>query len=103
MDFDLSRDHELIRRTAREFAVNEVAPVAEHLDQRKEFPYEIVRKLGELGSWGSRSPMRRSVRGSQPVREWELRQLGGYGTISKPLRRSDEAFPAESVAWPVRR
>jgi alkylation response protein AidB-like acyl-CoA dehydrogenase len=52
MDFDLSRDHELIRRTAREFAVNEVAPVAEHLDQRKEFPYELVRKLGELGFMG---------------------------------------------------
>jgi short-chain 2-methylacyl-CoA dehydrogenase len=52
MDFDLSRDHELIRRTAREFAVNEVAPVAEHLDRNKEFPYEIVRKLGELGFMG---------------------------------------------------
>jgi short/branched chain acyl-CoA dehydrogenase len=52
MDFDLSRDYELIRRTAREFAVNEVAPVAEHLDQNKEFPYEIVRKLGELGFMG---------------------------------------------------
>ena len=52
MDFDLSPDHELIRRTAREFAEGEVAPVAEHLDKNKEFPYEIVRKLGELGFMG---------------------------------------------------
>ena len=52
MDFDLSPDHELIRRTAREFAEGEVAPVAEHLDKNKEFPYEIVRKLGDLGFMG---------------------------------------------------
>jgi len=49
MDFDLSPEHELIRRTVRDFAVGEVAPVAEELDRTKSFPYEIVRKLGELG------------------------------------------------------
>jgi short-chain 2-methylacyl-CoA dehydrogenase len=52
MDFDLSDDHELIRRTVRDFAEQEVAPVAEHLDKNKEFPYEIVRKLGDLGFMG---------------------------------------------------
>ncbi|HEX4116839.1 MAG TPA: acyl-CoA dehydrogenase family protein [Solirubrobacteraceae bacterium] len=52
MDFDLSPDHELIRRTVREFAVGEVAPVAEELDRTKSFPYEIVAQLGELGMMG---------------------------------------------------
>jgi short/branched chain acyl-CoA dehydrogenase len=52
MDFDLSPDHELIRRTVREFAEGEVAPVAEELDRTKSFPYEIVAKLGELGLMG---------------------------------------------------
>ena len=52
MDFDLSDDHDLIRRTARDFAQQEVAPVAEHLDREKRFPYEIVAKLGELGFMG---------------------------------------------------
>ncbi len=52
MDFDLSPDHELIRRTVREFAEGEVAPVAEELDRTKSFPYEIVRKLGELNLMG---------------------------------------------------
>jgi alkylation response protein AidB-like acyl-CoA dehydrogenase len=52
MDFDLSPDHELIRRAVREFAEGEVAPVAEELDRTKSFPYEIVRKLGELGWMG---------------------------------------------------
>jgi short/branched chain acyl-CoA dehydrogenase len=52
MDFDLSPDHELIRRTVREFAEGEVAPVAEELDRTKSFPYEIVAKLGKLGLMG---------------------------------------------------
>ena len=52
MDFDLSPDHELIRRTVRDFAEQEVAPVAEELDREKRFPYEIVAKLGELGMMG---------------------------------------------------
>jgi alkylation response protein AidB-like acyl-CoA dehydrogenase len=52
MDFDLPADHQLIRRTVREFAEGEVAPVAEELDRTKSFPYEIVRKLGELNLMG---------------------------------------------------
>jgi alkylation response protein AidB-like acyl-CoA dehydrogenase len=52
MDFDLSPEHELIRRTVREFAEGEVAPVAEELDRTKSFPYEIVRKLGSLNLMG---------------------------------------------------
>jgi short-chain 2-methylacyl-CoA dehydrogenase len=52
VNFDLSPDHELIRRTVREFAEGEVAPVAEELDRTKAFPYEIVRKLGELNLMG---------------------------------------------------
>jgi short-chain 2-methylacyl-CoA dehydrogenase len=52
MDFDLSDDHRLIQRTVRDFATNEVAPVAEELDREKRFPYEIVRKLGALNLMG---------------------------------------------------
>jgi alkylation response protein AidB-like acyl-CoA dehydrogenase len=57
MDFDLSPDHELIRRTVREFAEGEVAPVAEQLDRTKSFPYEIVAKLGQLGLMGIPFPL----------------------------------------------
>ena len=52
MDFDLSSEHELIRRTVREFAEGEIAPAAEELDRTKSFPYEIVARLGELGLMG---------------------------------------------------
>jgi short-chain 2-methylacyl-CoA dehydrogenase len=57
MDFDLSPDHDLIRRTVREFAEGEVAPVAEELDRTKSFPYEIVAKLGSLGLMGIPFPL----------------------------------------------
>jgi short/branched chain acyl-CoA dehydrogenase len=52
MDFDISDDHRLLRDTVREFARAEIAPVAEQLDHDKAFPYEIVRKLGELDLMG---------------------------------------------------
>jgi short-chain 2-methylacyl-CoA dehydrogenase len=52
MDFDLPDDHELIRRTVRDFAEGEVAPVAEELDRTKAFPYAIVKQLGDLGLMG---------------------------------------------------
>jgi short-chain 2-methylacyl-CoA dehydrogenase len=52
MEFDLSNDHRLLRDTVREFAEREIAPVAEELDRTKSFPYEIVRRLGELDLMG---------------------------------------------------
>ena len=52
MDFELSDDHRLLRDTVRDFARGEVAPVAEALDREKRFPYEIVRRLGELDLMG---------------------------------------------------
>jgi short-chain 2-methylacyl-CoA dehydrogenase len=58
MDFDLSDEHRLIQRTVRDFAAQEVAPVAEELDREHRFPYEIVAKLGELGLMGIPFPQR---------------------------------------------
>src|SRR5919197_1359386 len=52
MDLDLSEEHELLRRTVREFAEERIAPVAEELDREHRFPYEIVAELAELGLMG---------------------------------------------------
>ena len=52
MDLDLSDEHELLRRTVREFAEERIAPVAEELDREHRFPYEIVAGLAELGLLG---------------------------------------------------
>jgi alkylation response protein AidB-like acyl-CoA dehydrogenase len=52
MDFLLDDDHRLIQQTVRDFARNEVRPVAEELDRTKSFPYAIVEQLGALGMMG---------------------------------------------------
>ena len=55
-NYDLSEEHELVRRTVRDFAVERVAPVAEELDREHRFPYELVRELAELGLMGMTIP-----------------------------------------------
>jgi short/branched chain acyl-CoA dehydrogenase len=52
LDFDLSDEQRLLQRTVREFAREEIAPVAEELDRTKAFPYGIVAKMGGLGLMG---------------------------------------------------
>ena len=52
MDLDLTPEQELIRDTVREFAREQVAPVAEELDRESRFPYELVAELAELGLMG---------------------------------------------------
>jgi short-chain 2-methylacyl-CoA dehydrogenase len=52
VDFDLADEQRLLQRTVREFAREEIAPVAEELDREKRFPYEIVAKMGDLGLMG---------------------------------------------------
>jgi short-chain 2-methylacyl-CoA dehydrogenase len=52
VNFDLSEEHELLRRTVREFAEQRIAPVAEELDREHRFPYEIVAELAQLGLMG---------------------------------------------------
>jgi short-chain 2-methylacyl-CoA dehydrogenase len=52
MNFDLSEEHELIRQTVREFALERIAPVAEELDREHRFPLELVEELAGLGLMG---------------------------------------------------
>jgi alkylation response protein AidB-like acyl-CoA dehydrogenase len=52
MNFELTEEQNMIKQTAREFAQKEIDPVAAQLDENREFPVEIVKKLGELGFMG---------------------------------------------------
>ena len=52
MNLELTDEHRLLQETVREFALQEVAPVAGELDRTGAFPYEAVAKLGELGLMG---------------------------------------------------
>jgi alkylation response protein AidB-like acyl-CoA dehydrogenase len=56
MDFDLSREVRLVRRSVREFAEQIVAPLVEEMEQRDEFPATLTRALGELGVLGLVTP-----------------------------------------------
>ena len=56
MDLDLSKEHELVRSTVREFAERHVAPVAEELDRESRFPYDLVSELADLGLMGMPIP-----------------------------------------------
>jgi short/branched chain acyl-CoA dehydrogenase len=56
LNLDLTEEHELVRRTVREFAIERVAPVAEGLDREARFPYELVHELAELGLMGMPIP-----------------------------------------------
>ena len=56
MNFDLEPEHELVRDTVRQFALDKIAPVAEELDREKRFPYEIVAELADLGMMGMTIP-----------------------------------------------
>src|SRR3954465_12540564 len=67
MLFDLDDDTQLLQRTVRDFAVGEVAPVAEELDRTKSFPYELVAKLGELGLMGIPFPGEHGGGGADPL------------------------------------
>ena len=52
MDFELSEEHQFVRQTVREFAEKELAPGVQERDEKQEFPYEQIKKLGELGFMG---------------------------------------------------
>jgi alkylation response protein AidB-like acyl-CoA dehydrogenase len=56
LDFDLDDEHQLLRDTVRQFALERVAPVAEELDREKRFPYELVTEMAELGLMGMTIP-----------------------------------------------
>ena len=52
MDFKLTREQELVQQMVREFAVNEVKPIAAEIDESEEFPMENVKKMAKLGMMG---------------------------------------------------
>ena len=56
MNFQLTEDHIEIRDAARDFAENEIAPSTIERDIKAEFPYEIIKKMGELGFMGMMVP-----------------------------------------------
>jgi short-chain 2-methylacyl-CoA dehydrogenase len=56
MDFNLSQEHEMIRKTVRDFAEREIKPLAKELDEKAQFSPELTLRMGELGLFGMYLP-----------------------------------------------
>jgi len=56
MDFRLSEEQQAFRRAVAKFVDAEIAPVADELDAKGEFPLALFRRIGELGYFGLRYP-----------------------------------------------
>jgi len=67
MNFDLSDEQKAIRDLARDFAVNEVKPLAEEMDREEAFPYGLVRKLAAMGFMGLPFPEKYGGAGADTV------------------------------------
>jgi butyryl-CoA dehydrogenase len=52
MDFKLSREQEMLRKLFKDFAENEVKPIAAMVDEEEMFPEETVKKMAKLGMMG---------------------------------------------------
>ncbi len=56
MDFNLNKEQKMILKMVREFAENELKPIASEIEQEEEFPWEIIKRMGKLGLMGLTIP-----------------------------------------------
>ncbi|MCS6995286.1 MAG: acyl-CoA dehydrogenase [Anaerolineales bacterium] len=54
--YPLSEEHRMLRDAARDFAINEITPIAAAFDESGEFPHETIRKMGAMGFMGIEVP-----------------------------------------------
>ena len=64
MDFNISKQEELFLQMIREFAENEIKPIAAEIDEQERFPVETVEKMGKLGIMGIPIPVEYGGQGS---------------------------------------
>ena len=52
MDFKMSEEHQQLQEMYRDFAENEVKPIAKEIDETMRFPSENIEKMAEMGLFG---------------------------------------------------
>ena len=67
MDFNLSREHQLVRKMMAEFTENEVKPIAAETDAKTLYPRENIEKLFDLGVMGMCIPKEYGGQGADPL------------------------------------
>jgi len=67
MDFELTEEQKIMQTTIRDFAKNELEPVADELDQAEEFPWKNFKRMAELGLTGMILPAEYGGSGSDEL------------------------------------
>jgi glutaryl-CoA dehydrogenase len=83
MDSLLTEEHKLVRNTIRQFVKREISPYIEDWAQRAHFPYEIVKKFGEIGAFGPTIPTEYGGGGMDYI---------SYGLIMQEIERGDSGM-----------
>ncbi len=83
VDSLLTEEHKLIRSSIRDFVKKEISPYIEDWAQRAHFPYEIVRKFGEIGAFGPTLPVEYGCGGLDYI---------SYGIIMQEIERGDSGM-----------
>ncbi len=52
LNFDLAEEQQILRESVRDFAENEIKPIAEELDEKEEFSLDLVKKMAGMGLFG---------------------------------------------------
>jgi len=79
----LSEEHKLIRSSIREFVKKEISPYIEDWAQHAHFPYEIVKKFGDIGAFGPTIPQQYGGGGLDYI---------SYGIIMQEIERGDSGM-----------
>ena len=83
LDDLLSEEHKLIRSSIRDFVKREISPFIEGWAQDAHFPYEIVKKFGEIGAFGPTIPAEYGGGGLDYI---------SYGLIMQEIERGDSGM-----------
>lgn len=79
----LTEEHKLIRSSVRDFVKKEITPYIEDWAERAHFPYEIVRKFGDIGAFGPAIPSEYGGGGMDYI---------SYGLIMQEIERGDSGM-----------
>ena len=85
LDLDdlLTEEQKLIRSSIRDFVKKEISPYIEDWSQKAHFPYEIVKKFGEVGAFGPQLPVEYGCGGLDYI---------SYGLIMQEIERGDSGM-----------
>jgi glutaryl-CoA dehydrogenase len=83
IDSLLSEEHKLVRSSVRDFVKREISPYIEDWAQRAHFPYEMVKKFGDIGAFGPTLPVEYGCGGMDYI---------SYGIIMQEIERGDSGM-----------